>query len=94
MKRFFMVLVTGMGLVIGSTVAFSAQGNECVEFCRGRGLTGLAFGDCVAACARGDAIPCGDTVCDASTDVCCNESCSICAPCEGCCIQIFCETIE
>jgi hypothetical protein len=42
-----------------------------------------------ATCTCECAIPCCEKCC-APTEFCCNESCSICAPIDGACIQIFC----
>jgi hypothetical protein len=40
-----------------------------------------------------DAVPCGNNTCTGG-EVCCNESCGICAPPDGACIQMQCEDLK
>jgi hypothetical protein len=47
------------------------------------------FDDCGCGCTPVQGTPCGGNVCGAG-EFCCNESCGICAPEGGGCIQIFC----
>lgn len=50
--------------------------------------------ECLRNCADnpgGHSILCGEAHCDAQTEFCCNESCSICRPIGGSCIQIVCN---
>lgn len=50
--------------------------------------------ECLRACTNDHEnngwIECGENRCDPNTEFCCNESCSICAPIGGNCIQIVC----
>ena len=69
---------------------------ECVDACKSYGLKGRALGACIAECATTGQVPlppgytqCGPSVCGPG-EFCCNESCGICAPIGGTCIQIFC----
>lgn len=89
-------ILRGLGVAFGAAIvaAFSptsALANpDCVEVCRSAGLTGRKLGECIANCERGIPIPCGTAYCDPATEFCCNESCSICAPIGGACIQLVC----
>jgi hypothetical protein len=67
---------------------------SCIQGCKH--LSGLARGQCLTACARGlnevinkAPVRCGENMCG-SGEYCCNESCGICAPIGGSCIQQFC----
>jgi len=62
---------------------------DCTEACKRRGLQGKDLGQCIAGCNRGEFVLCGPNVC-VDGDVCCNESCGICTPPGGFCIQIPC----
>jgi hypothetical protein len=45
--------------------------------------------ECGCGCVEMAPVTCGSNVCDAGM-VCCNESCGICTPPDGVCIQIAC----
>ena len=86
----------GVLALIGDTEAGAAGKRHCVEGCKRRFGPGRARGQCISACARGTGknpstgpVSCGPKVCE-SGEYCCNESCGICAPIGGACIQEFC----
>ena len=54
-------------------------------------VEGYHWDNAICACLPDAGQPCGDRRCGAG-EYCCNESCGICAPTGGFCIQIACET--
>lgn len=52
-------------------------------------IRAIGFCLCLASCGPATQVKCGKTLCPVG-QVCCNESCGICAPPEGACIQLAC----
>lgn len=87
------------GLARGQCISTCATDTlSCIDNCEQRFEPGLALVQCISSCTTGDeddeggnggGTPCGPTTCPEG-QVCCNESCGICTPPGGSCIQIFC----
>ncbi len=87
----------GLLAVVGAADAGATGKRNCAGACKQRFRPGRARGQCISACARGvgagideGPVPCDGAVCGAE-EFCCNESCGICAPRGGSCIQRTCR---
>ena len=80
---------TGDGEVTGTRVSQEALRGGCHVDCPKCNPTGpCPLRPCVLVCPP-DVAPCGTTLCR-NGDVCCNESCGICTPPGGACIDLYC----